>query len=51
MKITLAKDFHFDAAQSIPNLPEGHKCRGLHGHSFLVTIAVTGEVDPATGLL
>src|SRR5262249_60463 len=31
--------------------PEGHKCRRLHGHSFTATVAVAGEVDPATGWL
>ena len=50
MKITLSKDFNFDAAQSIPLFPKGHKCRGVHGHSFLVTVSVTGEVDPVTGI-
>ena len=50
MKITLSKDFEFEAAQSLTTFPEGHKCRNLHGHSFKVTISVTGEVDPKTGI-
>jgi len=50
MKITLCKDFEFEAAQSLTTFPEGHKCRKLHGHSFKVTISVTGEVDPKTGI-
>ena len=50
MKITLCKDFEFEAAQAIPTFPEGHKCRSIHGHSFLITISVTGEVEPATGI-
>jgi 6-pyruvoyltetrahydropterin/6-carboxytetrahydropterin synthase len=51
MKITLTKDFFFEAAQALTSFPEGHKCRSLHGHSFSVSISVTGEVDPATGIL
>lgn len=51
MKVTLHKEFEFAAAQSLPNFPEGHKCRRLHGHTFHVKISVTGEVDPKTGLL
>ena len=51
MTIVLAKDFEFESAQSLPNFPEGHKCRQLHGHSFKVTISVRGEVDEATGIL
>lgn len=46
----LAKDFDFEAAQSLPQFPEGHKCRNVHGHSFKVTIAVRGPVDEASGL-
>jgi 6-pyruvoyltetrahydropterin/6-carboxytetrahydropterin synthase len=50
MKITICKDFGFEAAQSLPHFPAGHKCRHIHGHSFHVTIAVTGEVNPQTGI-
>lgn len=30
--------FTFEAAQALPQLPEGHKCRNLHGHSYRVEI-------------
>ena len=33
--------FSFSAAQSLPQLPQGHPCRELHGHSYQV------EVTPA----
>jgi 6-pyruvoyltetrahydropterin/6-carboxytetrahydropterin synthase len=39
-------------------LPMGHrlvnhpgKCRGLHGHNYLITYSVEGEVDPDTGMV
>jgi len=51
MTIILSKDFEFDAAQALPQFPEGHKCHRLHGHSFTVTVSVRGTVDEATGLL
>ena len=51
MKVTLAKDFEFEAAQALTSFPEGHKCRNIHGHSFKITIKVEGEVDPKTGIL
>jgi 6-pyruvoyltetrahydropterin/6-carboxytetrahydropterin synthase len=43
------KEFTFEAAHDLPNTPEGHKCRRLHGHSFRVRLSVEGEVDPVTG--
>ena len=29
-----AEQFRFEAAHFLPNVPEGHKCARLHGHSF-----------------
>lgn len=49
MRCRLVKDFTFEAAQTLPNVPEGHKCSRMHGHSFKLEIVVEGEVDPHTG--
>jgi 6-pyruvoyltetrahydropterin/6-carboxytetrahydropterin synthase len=49
--VELVKDFRFEAAHWLPNVPEGHKCRRMHGHSFRGEIAVRGAVDPKTGWL
>lgn len=43
------KDFNIEAAHRLPNVPEGHKCARLHGHSFAVRITVSGEVGNDTG--
>lgn len=43
------KRFHIEAAHRLPNVPAGHKCARLHGHSFQVEIHVAGEPDPETG--
>jgi 6-pyruvoyltetrahydropterin/6-carboxytetrahydropterin synthase len=43
------KIFRFEAAHRLPNVPEGHKCGRLHGHSFLVEIHVSGPVDEHAG--
>ena len=51
MHIQLSKSFRFEAAHSLPTFPEGHKCRRLHGHSFVVEVVVEGDVDPAKGYL
>ena len=45
----ICKRFHIEAAHRLPNVPEGHKCARLHGHSFLVEIHVSGEPGADTG--
>jgi 6-pyruvoyltetrahydropterin/6-carboxytetrahydropterin synthase len=43
------KEFSIEAAHWLPNVPEGHKCRRLHGHSFRIAIYVSGPLDPQLG--
>jgi len=43
------KEFSIEAAHRLPNVPEGHKCARLHGHSFHVGIYVKGPLDPDLG--
>ncbi len=45
----ISKDFEFEAAHSLPHLPDGHKCRNLHGHSYKVRVTCAGEIDPKFG--
>jgi len=45
----IRRDFRFEAAHRLPKVPPGHKCGRMHGHSFLVTVVVGGEVDPELG--
>ena len=40
------KVFTFEAAHRLPNVPDGHKCGRLHGHSFRVELHLSGELDP-----
>jgi len=43
------KTFNIEAAHRLPNVPEGHKCARLHGHSFRVELHVDGPIDPVFG--
>jgi 6-pyruvoyltetrahydropterin/6-carboxytetrahydropterin synthase len=43
------REFTFEAAHRLPNVPDEHKCARLHGHSYRVQVHVQGDVDPAAG--
>jgi 6-pyruvoyltetrahydropterin/6-carboxytetrahydropterin synthase len=43
------KEFTFEAAHRLPNVPNGHKCGRLHGHSYRVEIHVRGDVVDGSG--
>ena len=45
----LFKEFSFESAHRLPNVPDGHKCARLHGHSFHVRVTIDGPVGERTG--
>lgn len=51
MPVLITKKFRFESAHYLPEMPEGHKCRRLHGHSFQMEVNVMGDIHPKTGLL
>ena len=51
MSTRLERSYRFEAAHFLPKVPPGHKCARMHGHSYLVEIAIEGEVDPELGWL
>ena len=43
------KEFSFEAAHRLPNVPADHKCARLHGHSFHVRVQVRGAIGASSG--
>jgi len=41
---TIAKKFSFEAAHWLPSVPDGHKCKNLHGHSYVAELVIGGPV-------
>jgi len=52
--LELFKEFAFEAAHRLPNVPSDHKCSRLHGHSYRLDVAVEGPLrseGPAAGMI
>lgn len=47
--MTVFAEFTAECAHRLPNVPDGHKCGRLHGHSYHIRIEVTGPTGEATG--
>ena len=41
--------FQIEAAHFLPNVPPGHKCSRMHGHSFRIAVHVSGKPGAETG--
>jgi len=51
MTVELELIFRFEAAHRLPKVPAGHKCGRLHGHSYVVGVVCSGEVEAEFGWL
>ena len=43
------KEFRFEASHFLPNVPTGHKCSRMHGHSYIVELHVRGPIGETSG--
>lgn len=48
-RVEIYKEFKFEAAHRLINVPASHKCARLHGHSYRVRVYLEGPLDPQTG--
>jgi 6-pyruvoyltetrahydropterin/6-carboxytetrahydropterin synthase len=43
------KEFRFEAAHRLPEVPPGHPCSTMHGHSYRCRVYVRGELKEPQG--
>lgn len=48
-RVTIGREVRFSASHSLPMVPDGHKCKRLHGHSYRVVVELTGEITEPFG--
>jgi 6-pyruvoyltetrahydropterin/6-carboxytetrahydropterin synthase len=43
------KEFTFDSAHYLPNVPGTHKCHSMHGHTYKITVFLEGKLVEELG--
>lgn len=43
--VSIGRSYRFESAHFLPKVPEGHRCRNLHGHNYRVEIVLSGSID------
>jgi 6-pyruvoyltetrahydropterin/6-carboxytetrahydropterin synthase len=51
MSVEVVQAFRFEAAHYLPNVPDTHRCKNMHGHSYRIDVHVAGPVDPFSGMV
>lgn len=41
----ISASYSFEAAHRLPFVPDGHKCKRLHGHNYRVEVSIAGPLD------
>lgn len=41
----IGRVFRFEAAHHLPLVPDGHRCKRMHGHNYRVEVVVSGPLD------
>jgi 6-pyruvoyltetrahydropterin/6-carboxytetrahydropterin synthase len=49
VRTEISRTYRVEAAHRLPHVPADHKCFRLHGHSFEITLVVSGELHPTLG--
>ncbi len=50
MTYTITKQYAFESAHFLPFVPEGHKCKRMHGHNYKIQVTVLRDLSDDEGL-
>ena len=45
------RSFRIHASRFLPNLPDTHICKSMHGHTFNIKIFIEGEINQEDGFV
>ena len=45
MTTRIGKTYRFEAAHHLPKVPDGHKCKNMHGHNYRIEGVFSGKLD------
>lgn len=51
MTVTITRRYQFEAAHFLPHVPDGHKCKNMHGHTYVAEVSVTGDLIEGNGMV
>lgn len=44
-------EFQFESAHYLPNVPDGHKCKQLHGHNYILLVELESDTLDERGFI
>src|SRR5262249_12581384 len=45
LQTRIGRTYRFESAHHLPLLPDGHKCKNMHGHNYRLDVVVRGTLD------
>jgi 6-pyruvoyltetrahydropterin/6-carboxytetrahydropterin synthase len=43
--VRIGRSYRFESAHHLPLVPDGHRCKRMHGHNYRVEIVLSGPLD------
>jgi 6-pyruvoyltetrahydropterin/6-carboxytetrahydropterin synthase len=45
LRTRIGRTYRFESAHHLPLVPDGHKCKNMHGHNYRMDVVVGGNLD------